>query len=363
MHKYAKKKMWSAVRHVLCGVGLCAGVLFVAAPFSCKMTDEGIAMVATDKNAPQILSYKCTAADVLTVTCDKPMMLTDIAFTSAEDGEPFVQDIAIAYDESGQSAELTLDRPMVPGKNYELTGIVTDTNGNTLAFSLPVTGYNGNLARVMLSELRQEHSEASTQSKKAEFVELYVLAGGNLAGLELYGGYYGSTTTYQFPAIDVNAGEYITVHLRNYYNDADETGTTLDHPCISPDASDTARDLWVSDSESNYFTKNDVVVIVDAVSGDIQDAVLMLTGEDKSWSRNLQKTLAEQAVIAGVWQGGADGSHAALYSKNGKTTSLSRQNIAEVIAAYSVHGAQAVTASKADWALVAASPGKENTRP
>lgn len=361
MHKYAKKKMWSAVRHVLCGVGLCAGVLFVAAPFSCKMTDEGIAMVATDKNAPQILSYKCTAADVLTVTCDKPMTLTDIAFTSAEDGEPFVQDIAIAYDESGQSAELTLDRPMVPGKNYELTGIVTDTNGNTLEFSLPVTGYNGNLARVMLSEVRYGNSD---RTKKAEFAELYVLAGGNLAGLELYGGYYGNKLKYEFPAIEVSTGEYITVHLRNYDGNTDETGTALDLPFDTPDASETARDLWVSDSKSGYFTKNDVVVIVDAVSGDLQDAILMTEAADKlTWTNARQTTLAEQAVAAGVWKGGSDRSYAALSKGIGVINSLSRQNIAEVIAAYSVHGAQAVTASKADWALVAATPGKENTRP
>lgn len=360
MQRYAKK-MVAAVRHGLCCAGLCAGVLFVAAPFSCKMTDEGVAVSATDKDAPKIVSSQGTQCSAVAIACDEPMTLTDVAFKTADDGETLAQVTDIAYDESGQNAELTLDRPMEIGEKYELTGIVADTNGNTLAFSLPFTGYNDHPARVMLTELRHGHSSATTKLKKAEFVELYVLAGGNLAGLELYGSNYGDKTRYVFPAIEVETGEYVTVHLRNYGGDTDETDGALDLPSDSPDASDTARDLWVTGAEDGYFTQNDVVVLADAVSGNIVDAVLLT--EDKTqtaWTKKAQTMLAEQAVAAGVWQGGSDRSSAAVSKGMGVTKTLSRQNVAAVVAAYAANGTQAITAGKADWTLVAATPGKEN---
>lgn len=359
MQRYAKK-MVAAVRHGLCCAGLCAGVLFVAAPFSCKMTDEGVAVSATDKNAPNIVSYQSTDSSVLAVTCDEPMTLTDVAFKTADDGEAFAQDIAIAYDDSGQNAELTLDRPMEIGEKYELTGVVADANDNTLAFSLPFTGYNDHLAHVMLTEVRHAKSD-KTATAKVEFAEIYVLAGGNLAGLELYGSNYGDKTRYVFPPVEVKTGEYVTVHLRNYGGDADETGDALDLPSQSPDASDTGRDLWVTGTDGGYFTKNDVVVLVDTASGNIVDAVLLTDDETKTaWTKKSQTTLAEQVVAAGVWQGGSDRSSAALYNTTGFTKTLSRQNVAAVVAAYAAGGTQAVTASKADWTLAAASPGKEN---
>ncbi|MDE5798980.1 MAG: hypothetical protein K2H73_08215 [Treponemataceae bacterium] len=360
MQRYAKK-MAAAVRHVLCCAGLCAGVLFVAAPFSCKMTDEGVAVSATDKDAPKIVSFRGTQRSVLAIACDEPMTLTDVAFKTAGDGETFAQVTDIAYDESGQNAELTLDRPMEIGEKYALTGIVADANGNTLAFSLPFTGYNDHPAHMMLTELRYGTSDKTAKQMKVEFIEFYVLAGGNLAGLELYGGYYGEKTRYALPAIEVKEGEYVTVHLRNYGGDADETGDALDLPSDSPDASETARDLWVNGTDGGYFTKNDVVALVDAVSGNIMDAVLLTEDETKTaWSKKAQTTLAEQAVAAGVWQGNPDRSSAATSKGMGVTKTLSRQNVAAVVAAYAAGGAQAVTASKADWTLAAATPGKEN---
>lgn len=360
MQRYAKKTV-AVVRHVLCCAGLCAGVLFVAAPFSCKMTDEGVAVSATDKDAPKIVSFRGTQRSVLAIACDEPMTLTDVAFKTAGDGETFAQVTDIAYDESGQNAELTLDRPMEIGDKYELTGIVADANGNTLAFSLPFTGYNDHPAHMMLTELRYDKSDKTAKQMKVEFIELYVLAGGNMAGLELYGGYHGNKTRYTFPAIEVKAGEYVTVHLRNYGGDADETGDALDQPSTSPDVSDTGRDLWVTGTEDSYFTQNDVVVLVDAVSGNIMDAVLLTKDETKTtWTYKTQTALAEQAVAAGVWQGGSDRSYAALSNGMGVTKTLSRQNVAAVVAAYAAGGAQAVTASKADWTLGTPTPGKEN---
>lgn len=357
MQRYAKK-MVAVVRHVLCCAGLCAGVLFVAAPFSCKMTDEGVAVSATDKDAPKIVSFRGTQRSVLAIACDEPMTLTDVAFKTAGDGETFAQVTNIAYDESRQNAELTLDRPMEIGEKYALTGIVADANGNTLAFSLPFTGYNDHPAHMMLTELRHGSPD---KTARAEFAELYVLAGGNMAGLELYGGYHSDKTRYVFPAIEVKTGEYVTVHLRNYGGDADETGDALDQLSTSPDASDTGRDLWVTGTDGGYFTKNDIVVLVDAVSGNIMDAVLLTEDETKTaWTKKAQTALAEQAVATGVWQGGSDRSYAALSKGMSLTKTLSRQNVAAVVAAYAAGGAQAVTASKADWTLGTPTPGREN---
>ena len=357
------KNVFGVLRYALFCAGLAAGVLFVAAPFSCTLTDEGIAVVAFDRSAPKILSFGTTQCSVLAIACDEPITLMDVACKKAGESDVFTRDIAITYDETRRNAKITLGRPTEIGEKYELSGIIVDTNNNTLAFALPFTGYNDHLARVILSELRHGHSGADVKSRKAEFVEMYVLAGGNLGGLELYGGYYGNKTRYEFPAIEVETGEYITVHLRNYYGDTDERGTVLNQPSASPDANNAARDLWVAGSDEGYFTKNDVVVIVDTVSGAMQDAVLLSEDENKAWSRTLHKTLANKAVSTGVWQGGAERSSAANSDKMGISTTLSRQNIAEVVAAYAAGEARAVTAGKADWMLAAASPGQKNNRP
>ncbi|MDE6350239.1 MAG: hypothetical protein K2K67_04465, partial [Treponemataceae bacterium] len=114
-------------------------------------------------------------------------------------------------------------------------------------------------------------------------------------------------------------------------------------------------------TDGGYFTKNDVIVLVDAVSGNIVEAVLLTEDETKTaWTKKAQTTLAEQAVAAGVWQGGSDRSSAALSKGMGLTKTLSRQNVAAVVAAYAAEGTQAVTASKADWTLTTPTPGKEN---
>ena len=220
------QKLLSVIRYALVCTGICVGVLFVAAPFSCKLTEEGVEIVSVDKTVPQILSYEFKARSALEIACSEPVTLKDVQFKKTGETTASDYDVSLAYNETKTVVEITLSAPTEIGVQYDLTGIAEDLNGNTLTFSLPFVGFNDNLPVLVFSEIRSEGT-----AKTPEFVELYVLKAGNTAGMQIISGYDGKDKAYSFPIAEVEKGEYITVHFRHDSDTPssciDETGTDL----------------------------------------------------------------------------------------------------------------------------------------
>jgi len=161
-------------------------------------------------------------------------------------------------------------------------------------------------ALLQINELRTEYS---LNTNSAEYIEFKVIKGGSMEGLYLYSVMNNAQDifVYIFPEIDVEAGEYITLHLRTFdrLKSCDELRDDL---TISGgyDSCSTARDLWVTENVKLLY-KTGIVYIQNADSK-IMDAVILNEKPFGTWNGNQTQyaQIAERLFNAGMWQA-ADG--------------------------------------------------------
>lgn len=268
--------------------------------------------------------------------------------TLPKDGEKEIK-TNVAYVDDGKSLVVNMNRPTEVGEEYVVEGEVEDKNGNSMTFSIPFTGYNENPARLIISEVRNAYGTASVKDMegvsqkvhRSEYVELYVLKGGNLCGLEICSAYDGEGKKYQLPKIEVEAGEYITVHMRSV--DAEgfdgegmesELGDDLTLS-THEDSCDSARDLWSSNTKS-CLGDSDIVYIRNVYDGTIVDALVYAKSTVSAWKESFDETLLSLRK-SGVWEGGVDPDGAVcsdLITSSAATRSFSRQNVAQAEEAF-----------------------------
>ena len=181
---------------------------------------------------------------------------------------------------------------------------------------------------------------------RCEFVELVAVKEGNLSGLELFSAGDGEERRYEFPAVKVSRGEYITVHVRKppvnekYPEDAEGMICELsDDLTLSThtDSCNAARDLW-SENEKACFADSDIIVLRNSLSGRIEDCVLFAKSSLEQWPEQYGKILSS-VLEEGLWQN-ADGTascepESAVCSDNvtsgAATRSFSRQNVEKIL--------------------------------
>jgi len=156
---------------------------------------------------------------------------------------------------------------------------------------------------VYLLEINELRTEYSSTSKRAEYIEFKVKQAGNLFGYGLHIMYDSiKPFIYNFPAIDVTLGEYITLHLRSLESNCiDELGDDL---ALSggTDSCTTARDLWVSGSVK-LLHQTDIVYLQDAY-GRFIDAIIMNETPSAQWNKTLSHftEIAENLYNNGMWK-------------------------------------------------------------
>jgi hypothetical protein len=109
---------------------------------------------------------------------------------------------------------------------------------------------------------------------------------------------------FEFPPVEVAAGQYIVVHLRTVEDGVvNETG---DDPSLSvgADAAKNAWDFWVPVSEK-LLHKTDVVYVMDQ-DDTIIDAVMMSENPDPWWTKDHFVQAADLLYRQGAWAS-ADG--------------------------------------------------------
>ena len=207
-----------------------------------------------------------------------------------------------------------LNEPLKAGKNYELYGIVEDETGNTLTFSLPVSGYNERIPSLRITELRPMYAKTSKsvtvdgeKSKidvfKAEFIEFEVLSDGNLCSVEIVSAYDGEEKNLMLPDVEVKQGEIVVVHLRLCEGETGGISELEDDITLSTGyySSDFARDIWFSNSDSHLGDKQDVVFLRDSQSGKILDAVLYSLQAELSWKNDSMKSAIDEIKNQEKW--------------------------------------------------------------
>ena len=255
----------------------------------------------------------------------------------------------VSYTDEGKGVVVSMNQPTEVGEEYVIQGEVEDKNGNSLTFSIPFTGYNENPARLIISEVRNAYGTASIKDEngdsqkvhRSEYVELYVLKGGNLCGLEICSAYDGEKKKYQLPKIYVNAGEFITVHMRTVdaegFDGEGMESELEDDLTLSTheDSCDTARDLWSQNTKS-CLGDSDIVFIRNIYDGSIVDALVYAKSTVSAW-KEAYGDIVDALKKSGVWSGSVEPDGAVcsdLITASAATRSFSRQNVAEAAAAF-----------------------------
>ena len=310
---------------------LIAGITIAAVmPVSCKITEQGIKVVGGDYVPPVLNNFlvqdektvRLTFSEKVEITGYVIALATDDLFGSEEhsstiDLSPALERVSgvygsipcsLVYNEEEAEIQFVLDEQMEIGQSYQLYAQVRDSVGNTLTLALPFTGFNSRLPELMITEIQ---TEGATQNKaektegtyRNEFVELLVLKSGNLAGLELCSGYDGETKKYDFPAIEVSAGEVFLVHMRNRGNGCiSEEGDDLTLATASY-TSPQIRDLWTDIETTTLGNKTDIIIVRNRSDNRVLDAAMFRASSVEAWT----KTMLDYSLLldeAGIYDSG-----------------------------------------------------------
>jgi hypothetical protein len=264
----------------------------------------------------------------------------------------------LADTENGETVIVRFDPPYAAGTKVTVDMLVRDGEGNTLETLLTFTAFNDRMPVFQVTELRTEMSKP-----RVEFIELKMLSAGNLAGVRLFIASNGTgQPVYEFPAVDVAAGEYVLIHPRtpDYISGIDETGNDFalsasDDAKAQADCPQDVRDLWFPDNKE-ILRKSDAVYFMDQADN-VLDAVVFCdkAKESEKWGGNPHFINAMELLSAvGAWVGGT-GIDSALDSNGTSPTNTlcRRENSSD-------------TNTADDWYQSGsgkASPGKANALP
>lgn len=333
---------------VLPAAVLLFAVILAVCPLGCKASLDEIDVLEGDFSVPHVENFTVVGCRSLKMDFTKKVRVENAStFDSKE--ESFFCGVKTAYSEDGKSVSFELARDTVIGEKYVLEGMILDEHGNSLTFSIGFRGYNENPARVILSEVRNAYGTASVKDEtgtsqkvhRSEYVELYVLRGGNLCGIEVCSAADGEDKKFTFPSVGVNAGDYVTVHMRTI--DADELdGEGMisemgDDLTLSTheDSCNTARDLW-SENTKSCFADSDIIYLRDSYSGKILDALVYAKSTVVFW-KDAFNDVVNAVEASGVWGSEVfpeNGVSSDFITSTAATRSFSRQNVEECAAAF-----------------------------
>ncbi len=169
----------------------------------------------------------------------------------------------------GGVCRISLAEETEPGLEYAVEATVRDAEGNSLNFLTRLYGYNPRVPALRLNEITTQGSTSNPDK-----VEIRIEEAGNTAGLCLYEGTDSSWTSRKvFPAVEVEAGQYIVVHFKpaGLPEEIDE----VDDPyaCGAEEAVAGAWDLWVEGS-TGISGNNGVIAVYRSSSGPLIDGFL-----------------------------------------------------------------------------------------
>ncbi|MHC6203403.1 hypothetical protein ACYULU_09445 [Breznakiellaceae bacterium SP9] len=229
---------------------------------------------------PLFIECKATSPTELRFEFTAPVQVKTLNF------EPLQELAAI---KNGTMVEVILQKPVDAGEAVLADLLVEDAQKNTLSILVPFRGRNERMPQLLINELRTEYAKP-----KSEFIELHTLGAGNLGGLRVFiVGTSIKETIFEFPPVEVKAGEYIVLHLRSLEDGlVDETGSNL---AISggTEALPTTRDFWFPGSKKQLW-KTCGVYLMDQ-DGKILDAVLLSENPGTSWGK--AANFAEAAAL------------------------------------------------------------------
>ena len=355
--------------------------IFCVAPVSCRITEEGIQLLAGDYEPPSIKSFDVLDERSVRLVFSEGVQLVNSVVSeqlpqisdSMEHSEtaalsPALEaagggngriETEIQPSEDGRTIEIVLQEECVVGKGYELYGTVADKTGNTLTFCVPFTGFNSHLPELIMTEVQLKYAKGRSGGAdvyRGEYVEFLVLSDGNLGGLELEGAVDGEAKKYCFPAVEVTAGQIFVVHLRTAGEGCVDERDNLDE-ATAPHSAVGILDLWSDNTSARFNDNADVIVLKNGTSGAVLDALMYADANTLEWKKSAL-ILAEQAVRAGVYES-TELSEAALNKGTTPLKALTRldaEQLRDGVLAGEAY-VYPLKNSAENWSVKAASPG------
>ena len=254
--------------------------------FSACSTETAIQGILNRKTSvPLFLDCKAISSTEIAFRFSQPVKMVSLFF------EPFSEVLSF---EEGEELLVTLTKPLREGEKITADVLVEDEHRNTLNVLVPFRARNDRVPKLLINEIRTTYS-----NPRVEFVEFLSQSAGNLGALRLFMAGHSTQPVYEFPPVEIQAGEYIVLHLRTREElCVDETGNNL---ALSGgyEALSTARDFWVPGS-AKLLHDDDVVYLLDQ-DDTIIDVILLSKTNGPSWSKPALATAAEFVAAQGAW--------------------------------------------------------------
>ncbi|MDR1240184.1 MAG: hypothetical protein LBK27_08715 [Treponema sp.] len=320
----------------------CLAALLLCFAGSCS-TGEAAGQILGMSSAgpPVLLEYKVPGPAEIEFRFSLPVKVLSLNLSP---------DPGVASVEEGAEVRVHLVEAGPGGERITADLLVEDEAGNTLNVLVPLRTRNTRLPPLLITEMRTE-----VRKPQGEYVEFKTLAAGNLGALRLFiASNPKNPLIYEFPPVEVAAGEYILIHLRNYEAEtADETGTNL-NLSGGTDAVAGVRDFWAAGTEER-FRKTDMVYFLDQ-DDRVIDAVVFSETAGSWWNKGALAETAEFLFTQGAFTspgGGVCGPTEAVQDtiKSAMTSSIARDET------------MADSNTAADWFIAPANqhtPGKKN---
>jgi hypothetical protein len=204
----------------------------------------------------------------------------------------------IASAEDGSTVRVTLNKAAGSGEKITTDLLVEDERRNTLNVLVPFRTRNDRLPAFLLTEVRTEY-----KNPRLEFTEIKTLTPGNLGALRLFAAVAGlAKPLFEFPPVEVKAGEYIVIHLRTLDEESvNETGNDL-NVSGGEESIPEVRDFWIPLS-AERLRNTDAVFFMDQ-DDQIVDAVMFSEVPGTSWAKKELSQAAELLGRQGAWLAG-----------------------------------------------------------
>jgi hypothetical protein len=341
MLKIKKSIFWGTIKD--------GAILMVLGFAACTCsTEQSIQNVlGTTTETPVFLGVKALSTRVVQFYFSKPVVVSSLNFDPPQN----IQSI-----NEGAVVAVNLTEAMGEGERFVADLLVEDALGNTLGVLIPFRSRNEQIPELLITELRTEYAKP-----KAEFVEIKTLSAGNMGAIRLFtAGTSMTEPVFEFPPVEVAAGEYLVLHLRTL--DPASINESGGDRGLSPgtEAFPDTRDFWVPEALKR-LRKTDAVLLLDQ-DDKVLDALLLSENPDTAWGKEGLTMAAELLAAQKAWlspRGSPAGEDRILSPREAvlsKGTTATRTICRDEAAAD--------TNSAADWYITAtsqASPGKPNS--
>lgn len=307
-------------------------VLFCISPVSCRFSESGIQILSGDYSPPKISDIKILDSRSL-----------QIVFSEAVDFESKLIDKKIeseietnvVYNSEKNIVHVNFSTETLVGRDYELFGVVTDKNGNSLTLSMPFKGYNSEVPKIIMTEIQTESVSSRTNDEKKldsyrnEFIEFLCLSDGNLSGLEIVSACDGEEGKFVFPDVRVKQGEIFVVHMRKRgfgcVNELEEDLSLAQ----SSYCKNTIRDLWTDRESTALGNLTDVIIVKNSFNGCILDGIMYCKDNLVEWDKQYYE-FARLLESYGIYES-CKIENASLFSKKSNTKTLQRVDAKKIL--------------------------------